>query len=72
VTTKELTQHLHCWIFCMCHSPILLKLAVLFIDFQKGNEIHNQLLVMFSCYCFTEENGVTYPLSRESTPYSEF
>jgi hypothetical protein len=35
----------------------LLKPTVLFVDFQKGNEIHNQFLVMFSCYHFSEEDG---------------
>jgi hypothetical protein len=37
-TTKELTQHLHCRICCVCHSPILLKPAILLNNFQKGNE----------------------------------
>jgi hypothetical protein len=72
VTTKELAQHLHCWISCMRHRPILLKSAVLFVNFQKGNEIHNQLLVTFSCYHFTEENGANYPPPWDSTPYSDF
>jgi hypothetical protein len=69
-TTKEFAQHLHCWIFCMRHSPILLKAAVLSVNFQKGNEIHNHFLVTFSCYRFDEENGTNYPPSRDSTPYS--
>jgi hypothetical protein len=56
----------------MRHSPILLKPAVLFVNFQKGNEIHNQFLVTFSCYRFTEVNGTNYPPSRDSTPYSDF
>jgi hypothetical protein len=71
-TTKELTQHLHCWICCICRRPILLKPTVLFVNFQKGNEIHNQFLVMFTCYHFTEGNGTNYPPSRDSTPSSNF
>jgi hypothetical protein len=39
---------------------------------QKENEIHNQFLVTFSCYRFTEENGTNYHPSRDSTPYSDF
>jgi hypothetical protein len=71
-TTKELAQHLRCLICCMRLSPILLKPAVLFVNFQKGNEIHNQFLVTFGCYRFTEETGISYPPSRDSTPYSDF
>jgi hypothetical protein len=56
----------------MGRSLILLKPAVLFVNFQKGNEIHNQFLVTFSCYRFTEENGTNYPVSRDSTPYCNF
>jgi hypothetical protein len=53
-------------------SPILLKPAVLFVNFQKGNETHNQFPVAFSCYRFTVENGTSSPLLRDSTPYSDF
>jgi hypothetical protein len=53
-TIKELAQHLQCLIYCISRSPILLKPAVLFVNFQKGNEIHNQFLLTFSCYRFTE------------------
>jgi hypothetical protein len=54
VTTKEVTELLHWWICCMHHSSILLKLAIFFIDLQKGSEILNEFLVMFSFYRFTE------------------
>jgi hypothetical protein len=56
----------------MRHSPILLKPAVLFISFKKGNEIHNQFLEMFSSYRFTGKNGTNCPPLRDSTPYSDF
>lgn len=71
-TTKELPQHLHSWIFCMCHSPSLLKPSVLFVNVQKGNVIHDQFLVMFNGFCFTGENGTNYPPLWDSTPYSDF
>jgi hypothetical protein len=71
-TTKVLAQHLHCWSCCMRRSPILLKPAVSFVNFKKGNEINSQFLVTFTWYRFTEEIGTNYPPSGDSTPYSGF
>jgi hypothetical protein len=45
LTTKELTENLHCCICCVCYSPILLKPAVLYGSSEDGNEIHNQFLL---------------------------
>jgi hypothetical protein len=50
----------------------MLKPAVLFVNFQKENEIHNQFLVTFSCYRFIEENGNNYPPSTDSTRTATF
>jgi hypothetical protein len=50
----------------------LLKPEVLFVNFQKGNEIHNQFLVTFKSHRLTEENGINNPPSRDSTPNSDF
>jgi hypothetical protein len=47
----------------------LLKQAVLFLNFQSKNEIHNQFLVTFSCYRSTEENGANYLPSRDNTDF---
>jgi hypothetical protein len=71
-TTKELIQHQHFLIFCMRRSPILLKQAVTFVNFQKSNKIHSKFLVPFSCYHFTEENVTNCLSSRDSTAYSDF
>lgn len=63
-TSKELTQHLHCWICCMHCYPILLKLVV----FKKMLlEVASSIQVkwLFRVNCITKPNliaGLTWYL----------
>jgi hypothetical protein len=51
----------------MRRSPILLKPAVLFVNFQKGNEIHNQFLVTLAVIVSLKKIGPIILLREKHT-----
>lgn len=65
---KEHSQRVLCWVCCMCCSLTLLKPAVFFVSFDKGNESHNKYLAGNIEQLLPLKKMGSCHVSRDSTP----